>query len=121
MNMITIRDLNVLSNFEKILCTEIYPDNEFINGKPARKIGTRFVCILEGNGYNKIIIKTPELEPTFTTKDIEANGGKISVSVENFLGKIYVDRQKVCLQVSCKATAVVPALRGDDDDDEIII
>lgn len=119
MNMITIKDINVLSNYERVICTEIAPNHEYVDGKPTKKIGTRYTCILEGNGYTKIIIKTPELIPIFTTEDIEANRGKIPVSVEGFQGKIYVDRRTVSLQVSCKATTVIPILKGDNDDDII--
>lgn len=119
MYVITIKDLNVLSNHERVLCTEISSDHEFVDRKPIRKIGTRYVCVLEGNGYEKIVIKTPEQISIFTAEDIEANGGKIPVNVENFLGKIYVDKRSMSLQVSCKATAVIPILKGDDDDDII--
>ncbi len=121
MNSLIIKDLNVLSNNEIVLCTEISSDNEFIDGKPTRKIGTRYLCILEGNGYEKIVIKTPELIPTFTAEDIEANGGKVPVKVENFKGKIYVDRRSMSLQVSSRATSVLPVWEGDEDDDEIIL
>lgn len=121
MNMITIKDLNVLSNYERVICTEIAPDHEYVDGKPVKRIGTKYTCVLEGNGYTKIVIKTSELIPIFTAEDIEANRGKIPVSVEGFQGKFYVDRRTVSLQVSCKATTVVPILKGDENDDEIII
>lgn len=120
MRTIQITDISVMSNNQKVLCTKVDPIKDFIDGHYAEPVkGQKYECVLTGNGYDKITIKTEEIFSSITMEMIESNNGAIPVEVSNFVCKIYADRKTGNLLVSAKASTVQPAMEGGDDDDRI--
>ncbi|GAA6293317.1 hypothetical protein F220043C3_17510 [Enterocloster asparagiformis] len=118
MRTIQITDISVMSNNQKVLCTKVEPIKDFIDGHYAEPVkGQKYECVLTGNGYDKITIKTEERIPSITMEMIESNNGAIPVEVSNFVCKIYADRKTGNLLVSAKASTVQPAIVDNDPSD----
>ncbi|WP_270816668.1 hypothetical protein [Hungatella effluvii] len=120
MRNLTLTSLQTLANDQTVLCTKVEPIKDFVDGHYVEPIkGQKYECVLTGNGYDKITIKTEEIFSSITMEMIESNNGAIPVEVSNFVCKIYADRKTGNLLVSAKASTVQPAMEGGDDDDRI--
>lgn len=118
MKTIQITDMKVVSNEQMVLCTKAEPIKDFIDGHYVEPVkGYKYECVLTGNGYDKITIKTEERIPSITMEMIESSNGAIPVEVSNFVCKIYADRKTGSLLISAKASTVRPAIVDSNQND----
>lgn len=117
MRQLKITNINVLANDRGIYLIGVKSDM-YEHGKLSDTVqGQNYVCILPGNDFEKITIKTPELIPSITQDEIEANGNPIPIDVIDFRCTVYVSDGKIAL--SCKAKTIVPLEKGVDGDERI--
>lgn len=115
MRNLLLRSLSELANNQPVLCIGAEPIRDFVDKHYVDPIkGYKYECVLTGNGYEKITVKTADLYPTVTNELIAANGGQIEVAVDGFFCKVYVDKDSGSLRLSVTATAVRPAIPADD-------
>lgn len=118
MRNLTLTSLQTLANDQTVLCTKVEPIKDFIDGRYVEPVkGQKYECVLTGNGYDKITIKTEEIFSSITMEMIESNNGAIPVEVSNFVCKIYADRKTGNLLVSAKASTVQPAIVDNNQND----
>lgn len=118
MRNLTLTSLQTLANDQTVLCTKAEPIKDYVDGHYVEPVkGQKYECVLTGNGYDKITIKTEERIPSITMEMIESNNGAIPVEVSNFVCKIYADRKTGNLLVSAKASTVQPAIVDNNQND----
>jgi len=82
--------LESVANDSSVLVVEVNPYKEYADGKPTDKVGGfRYACIAPSNKYAAFSIKVAEKKPAFTQEEIDANGGEITATPINFVGRFY--------------------------------
>lgn len=108
-NNFIIRGLEAFSNGAPVLCTEVRPTYEYVDGKRTdRRIGTTYLVVFVGNGYKLGDIKTPDITPPFDNTFIESQGGPIPISTVNLRATIYLNRRTGRPEISMKADSIRP-------------
>lgn len=114
MKQLKLTNINVLANDRGTLLIGVKADM-YKDGKPSDAVqGQNYICILPGNDFEKITIKTPELVPAITQDEVEANGNPIPIDVIGFRCTVYAFNGQIVL--SCKAKTIVPLEKGESDE-----
>ncbi|MEK4206510.1 MULTISPECIES: hypothetical protein [Paenibacillus] len=97
--------LTQVANGDTLLCTDVSPVKEFVDGKSTDKImGFRYSCVCPANKYEQISIKVEEATPTIAADELAAKG-TVKVKPKNFEGRFYRDRNGE-YQFTAKATTL---------------
>lgn len=108
-----IRGLEAFANNAPVLCTEVRPTFEYVDGKRTdRRAGTTFMVVFVGNGYQIATIKTPETVPSFDNSVIEQHGGPIPITAQNLRATVYINRRTSQPEFSMKADTVCPIMEN---------
>lgn len=119
-NNYTIRNLMALGGNQLPWCISVEPVYEFKDGHYTKQVvGQQYNCLLPGNEFQKLSIKTKEIIPTISNEIIRNSGGKVTINVDDFTCKFYVDKTNR-LKMSCWANSVYPVTEGGDQNETII-
>lgn len=92
--MIRISDmkfsLEQIANSKEVLITSVREVKEYVDGKRTDNIlGYSYEVTAPKNKYEKFSIKVEESIPAITMQELEAKGGTIKATANDFMGTFY--------------------------------
>lgn len=81
---------------------KVYPRYPYVNGIRGSEIAGYNYIIASRNGFDKIVVKTPDTVPKISQEQLEAATDDISVSFKGFVGKIYNSDGKIGISATAE-------------------
>jgi len=106
-NQITLQ-LENLANDNKVRLLSVRPSYDYKDGvKSASVSGQTYECLLEQNAFEKLNIRTQEVNAVIKQEDIDSSPTPVYIQFKDFTGKFYFSNQSKSWELSCKATSAV--------------